>query len=608
MNKPKLYSYIRWSSDKQTKGDSLERQLEYATKIATEHDLELVKMLDAGVSAFKGNNADTGALGDFLEAVKAGVVPSGSWLVVENLDRLSRQQILESNELFSGLLRREITVVTGMDNKVYSKESVTKNPMDLMYSIMLFARAHEESQTKANRTNQSALRAINKFNDGVRSDDGYALPIKAVGSHPWMFDTSHGDVREHPLHWNVAKDIVSKILSGMGSYKICEYLNATYEPPKQRKNKKRNTWSIDMLRKFHKREYIRGIKRISIAGVEYELNGYYPSLVDDTTYFKMQNIRDRNKVTTTSRNYVGLFTGIRVAKCGHCTDSLSFFTSRKTRKDKVTGESVPYNTLRYICTNKQQSTKNCDSGSMDAKRIEDTIIRLGLGKIWKANEDNSVSQLPEIEANKSKLSEFEQQESNLVDKFVLFNEVPDSMVKKMNELQVNIADTKAIIEELEQQANAPQVAVSDIEQQWKAIPPSVLDKDNNDIRTQVRGMIRDSVRSITIWKLAGGERAGNEIEIEFKDGETVKARRSQHKLTLISHIGITPSDVKMTDEEASREFDRVNQKLENLLFWNMDENQLPMDGAPKVIDKLLPFKDGKKFIQLHPPKEFDIDE
>lgn len=39
------------------------------------------------------------------------------------------------------MLELGVTIVTGMDRKakVYSNESVVNNPMDLMYSIMLFA-------------------------------------------------------------------------------------------------------------------------------------------------------------------------------------------------------------------------------------------------------------------------------------------------------------------------------------------------------------------------------------------------------------------------------------------------------------------------------------
>src|SRR5437588_1867563 len=95
--RPQAYSYIRMSTDVQLKGDSLRRQLEKSRAYAESHNLELVedfRLEDLGVSAFKGANADNGALGKFLEAVRANAIQKGSYLLVESLDRLSRQQVM----------------------------------------------------------------------------------------------------------------------------------------------------------------------------------------------------------------------------------------------------------------------------------------------------------------------------------------------------------------------------------------------------------------------------------------------------------------------------------------------------------------------------------
>lgn len=89
--KPKLYSYVRFSSVKQREGNSLERQQDTALKIAARYNLELdtTAFHDLGMSAFKGKNAHEGKLSEFIKQI--GVkVPVGSWLVVENLDRISR--------------------------------------------------------------------------------------------------------------------------------------------------------------------------------------------------------------------------------------------------------------------------------------------------------------------------------------------------------------------------------------------------------------------------------------------------------------------------------------------------------------------------------------
>jgi DNA invertase Pin-like site-specific DNA recombinase len=152
--KPKAYSYVRFSTPDQAKGDSYRRQVEAATEYAHAHELELdteLTFTDLGVSAFHGTNAKTGALGAFLEAVKDGTVGPGSHLLVENLDRLTRADVLEAQELFTGIIRRGITVVTLFDQRAYSAESVTANPMDLVFSILTMVRGHEESATKSRR-------------------------------------------------------------------------------------------------------------------------------------------------------------------------------------------------------------------------------------------------------------------------------------------------------------------------------------------------------------------------------------------------------------------------------------------------------------------------
>ncbi|MGY4300574.1 hypothetical protein ACVWXN_008669 [Bradyrhizobium sp. i1.4.4] len=71
----RAYSYVRFSTPSQAAGASLQRQTEKAAKYALEHGLTLdteLNMTDLGVSAYRGKNAHTGALGGFLKAVEAG--------------------------------------------------------------------------------------------------------------------------------------------------------------------------------------------------------------------------------------------------------------------------------------------------------------------------------------------------------------------------------------------------------------------------------------------------------------------------------------------------------------------------------------------------------
>src|SRR5918911_1432649 len=94
---PVAYSYIRFSTPEQRKGDSLRRQTEAAADWCRRNNVHLdttTTLHDLGKSAYTGEhrkNPDRHALAAFLKLVEAGKVPRGSYLLIENLDRLSRE-------------------------------------------------------------------------------------------------------------------------------------------------------------------------------------------------------------------------------------------------------------------------------------------------------------------------------------------------------------------------------------------------------------------------------------------------------------------------------------------------------------------------------------
>ncbi|MFP4519683.1 MAG: recombinase family protein, partial [Oceanicaulis sp.] len=116
--KPKAFSYLRFSRPEQSQGDSFRRQMALAEGYADKHGLELDRELtfhDLGVSAFRGANAEKGALGQFIEAIDRGLVPRGSYLLVENLDRLSRETPFDASETLREVVNRGIILVTLSD-------------------------------------------------------------------------------------------------------------------------------------------------------------------------------------------------------------------------------------------------------------------------------------------------------------------------------------------------------------------------------------------------------------------------------------------------------------------------------------------------------------
>jgi DNA invertase Pin-like site-specific DNA recombinase len=112
--RPRAYSYLRMSTDIQLKGDSQRRQNDAAREYAEKHGLDLVdqdRLEDIGISAYTGANIKDGNLGRFLTAINSGSVERGSYLLVESLDRLTRQKMTPSVAIFHQIIQAGVNIV-----------------------------------------------------------------------------------------------------------------------------------------------------------------------------------------------------------------------------------------------------------------------------------------------------------------------------------------------------------------------------------------------------------------------------------------------------------------------------------------------------------------
>ena len=121
-----VYSYKRFSSPTQAEGASLARQTEAANRwieAKRKDGQELLldttlRMTDEGISAYKGKHRHAGSdLGKFLLEAKAGRVKPGSYLLVENLDRLSREEVPDAQAQFLQIIGFGIHIVTLVDGQ-----------------------------------------------------------------------------------------------------------------------------------------------------------------------------------------------------------------------------------------------------------------------------------------------------------------------------------------------------------------------------------------------------------------------------------------------------------------------------------------------------------
>jgi len=299
------YSYRRFSSKKQERGDSLRRQIELAVDYAERHDLILneTSFVDLGVSAYVGDNLKEDAgLGMFLSALESGRIAKGSYLLVESLDRMSRQHVQTALRQFLHILSHGITIVTLMDERAYTEQSDTT---DLIISITIMSRAHEESSTKSKR-----LKAAwkNKREQTIQAHNNGSSTTKHTAACPFWLSLSPCRTK-----WLVNEERVSfvkllfeKTINGFGQTKLSAWLNSkledgslTIRPPRS------DYWRSSTIKYFLEDKRVLGHytpmelyiengikKRRPCADV---ITDYFPSIIDEETYYLAQSARSTRK-------------------------------------------------------------------------------------------------------------------------------------------------------------------------------------------------------------------------------------------------------------------------------------------------------------------------
>lgn len=408
---PLLYSYIRWSSERQSKGTTRDRQIASARDFALANNLELVEIEDPGVSAFHGKNTNEGGkLRDFIDAVKDGVIPADTWLYVENLDRLTRQDITTAQKLFIELLELGLTVVTGMDKHVYTLESVNKNFSELLVSLLLFSRAHEESKTKQARTVGNVEALVDRHKQGM------PVNIKSCGKHPfWIDDTGsqYESVRKHKQYWSMAKEAIELFLAGHGIYKVKRYLDDKY--PNGLNGKE---WDYQVIKRMRESRALIGERTITIGKQIHKLQGYYPALCkNEVEFLKLQELKTQNahkSKKNPDKDNIKLLSGLSILRCSKCGGTMSSFMNR----------GKP----RYICLNGRHLQKGCVGWSVTAPLVEHCVmVALLMGYMdANRNEGQDTTELSAtINEKEEKIAEMDKRISNIVSAIEISANVPE---------------------------------------------------------------------------------------------------------------------------------------------------------------------------------------
>ncbi len=322
LNSPAVaYSYLRYSTPEQAKGDSVNRQhkardayLEARPHLTLD---TVLQMDDKGRSAYKRNDFATYALGKFVALVKSGKIAKGSYLLLENLDRLSREDEGTAVELLLSIVNAGIVVVQLAPDLVEFRKPV--DMLTVMRAVLSLSLGHQESKKKS-------VRLVSTWGEKRVT----ANPTKIVTSRvpDWIKVTGRVRVGQLMVGGVMSLDatkaatvrrIFSMSIQGMGCYAIAAQLNAENIPLIGRTIYKGRPvhWSNNVVHQMLISRATIGeyqpCKGNSLARTKVgePLAGYYPAVVTADVFHAAQaGIVSRRRTSGKKGHHVNIFQGL----------------------------------------------------------------------------------------------------------------------------------------------------------------------------------------------------------------------------------------------------------------------------------------------------------
>jgi DNA invertase Pin-like site-specific DNA recombinase len=354
---PLAYIYSRVSTKRQIDGLGLKRQAEDREKwIAAHSELNLTVVqnyADLGLSA-RGKAQTEGKLSLIIKAIHSGKIPKGSYLIVDSLDRISREELLDAYYLILTIVRAGVVIVTTGDGMMYDRADRERMMFGLLISLVIVARSSNESEVKSDRglKNWNMKRAV------------AATGTPITGMTPaWI--TLDKDQNKLTLNEHAAtvRRIFELSSQGFGTGLIVQTLNKESRTPMAAERRKdggkwsRRYISLILENRAVLGEFQPGMKNHGIADhrqiVGDAIPDYYPKVCDDidSLWAKVQAIRaGRKDVDTRNRrgDFTNLFAGL--CRCASCGTSMTINHRQAPSK------------ISYLRCPEHFMTKTCNSG------------------------------------------------------------------------------------------------------------------------------------------------------------------------------------------------------------------------------------------------------
>lgn len=314
------YSYRRFSHPSQAKGRSEDRQDEAAQEWCAKHghELNLALKPDRGISALVGDNRVKGAFGEFLRMIAVGKVARGSFLLVEELDRISRESEVRVLNLLTNIALQGVRIVTLGDGEIYDENT---DGMGWMRALMMAMRAHNESVTKTKRVRDAWEDKKSKARTDLKPYGESRVAWLRLKDQWTPGETGYEEITERV---KLLRQMFRDSDAGIGVTKIAQRLNTAGVEAWGRGER---GWQPAVVRCYLKSraclgEYQpgksrRGEQRTTDGEV---ITDYYPSVIDSDLFYRVQAklaARDmRPAPGRRGKSLTNIFQGM--CRCGAC--------------------------------------------------------------------------------------------------------------------------------------------------------------------------------------------------------------------------------------------------------------------------------------------------
>ena len=495
------FPYVRFSSKKQEKGSSRERQLELCEAMISREGWTAGKPIeDLGTSAWTGEHLTAGNLGKFAQRVRAGEIPKGSILVVEKLDRLSRQEPRITQRWLEDMAALGLRIATVDGGRIYDDASLRANLMETFEILMRAKLAHDESQQKSER-----VRHRIRLNMEAAQKTGRIITAKTPGWLRVKADRSGFLVIKERAE--IVRRVYQSAADGKGPGWICGELNDAGIPAWGKwRDGKAPTWSLVTVATLLRNpategDYVPGANnpgRLSKSQFRERIVGYFPRIVDADLVARARAAMAQRATGPRSggrytREVQNLFAGVAI--CNACGTKLHL---------RNNGEKPPRRSFQ--CPNAARH-RGCDQYQMFRyapfeRGALDAILHLALDDNYFAVPER-VSALNVRAAELAKeLTDRREQAKRLVKVIARVDDAP--------EIEAELAEVRGLIRQAESQLEA---ANTELEAARGAVSPhehlervrevrDALNDPQRETRLQARLRVQQAIKGLGVQVVA----------------------------------------------------------------------------------------------------------